>query len=528
MQLRRKSGRHTLAFTSKVRHRGRGGVPALGGKMTTVSMEERQAPWPVAPSDLLHALAECSSLIHDCRDWTKTVDSMLATVGRVTATSRVWVFQTMEVTATDVVQDYIFEWAKTPDVAQLHLKRFRLFRASLTPPDYGALVKARLRGDAIAFVTRDLKPGHLRDDMHSQSITAMATVPVMLDGAWWGTLGLDDCVRDVPWSLDELHFLRTCADIMGALIHRQRLDDRTRQLAVLDATAHTGIWDFAFHPGRLWCSDAFYRLLGYPPPYPKMRLRTLLHHLTPGHREALLTRVRRCMAGTSESFRLDVQVRTRSGVLVWWEIRADVERDANRQIKRIAGLALEITSRKHREHSLRDAADTDPLTGALNRRGFEGEADRLIGQSPNSDTLQLLALDIDHFKSVNDTHGHPVGDIALQVVADRISHVLRDGDLLARIGGEEFVVLLRGESSVADAVAERIRHSISAKPVDCQKAAGPVGGLRLTVSLGVATFQPGESLDSALKRADGALYAAKRAGRNRVIRAEAPPQAGAA
>lgn len=489
---------------------------------------DRVTEWPVPPGELVRALAACSALIHGGRDWTEAVDAMLATVGRVTGTSRVWIFQVLELTDTDILQDYIFEWAASPKVAQLHLKRFRLFRTTLAPSCYRALVEARLRGEHTAFVTQDLPPGHLRDDMNSQAITAMMTVPIMLDGTWWGTLGLDDCVRAVPWSAEELHFLRTCADLIGALIHRQRLDDRTRQLAVLDASAHSGVWDWAFDPGRLWCSDAFYRLLGYPPPYPKMRLRSLLHHLAPEHRDALMARIRRCIAGTSDDFRLDVRVRRRDGAHVWWEVRADAERGPDGRMKRIAGLALEITSRKHAEHSLRDAADTDPLTGALNRRGFETVADRRIAAAEEPESLHLLALDIDHFKAVNDTHGHAVGDVALRAVADRVGMHLRDGDLLARVGGEEFAVLLHGGPKAASTVAERIRAGVAAAPVDCLDAGGPPGGLTLTVSLGVATFIPGENLTAALRRADTALYAAKRGGRNRVVRAEDLAHAGAA
>lgn len=213
---------------------------------------------------------------------------------------------------------------------------------------------------------------------------------------------------------------------------------------------------------------------------------------------------------------------------MWWEVRADVGRGSDGRLKRIAGLALEITSRKLAEDSLRDAADTDPLTGALNRRGLEAVADRCIAATEEPETLHLLALDIDHFKAVNDTYGHPAGDVALRAVADRVAAHLREGDWLARVGGEEFAVLLHGGPRVAEVVAERIRVGVAAEPVDCLEAGGPLGGLTLTVSLGVATFIPGETLHAALRRADAALYAAKRGGRNRVVRAEDLAHVGAA
>lgn len=485
--------------------------------------------WPTRPHALVAALSTLSRHIHDSCEWTSSVDAMLAAVGEATRTSRVWIFQTLDVSDTDIVQDYIFEWAAAPEYKQLHLNRFRLFRTPLATPEYRALVKDRTQGQHSALLTSDLPHGALRDDLEGQRITAMVTVPIMVDGAWWGTLGLDDCVRLARWSVEEIEFLRTAADLIAAVVYRQRLADRTRQLAILDQTADSGVWDWASDPGRLWCSDAFYRLLGYPPPFPRLPLRPLLHHLPRSDRDSLMDRVRRCMAGTSDGFRLDVQIRTRTGAPVWCEVRADVRRDAAGRPQNISGLVLEIGSRKRVEATLRDAADTDPLTGALNRRGFETLGERLMTASTRADeALHLLVLDIDHFKQVNDTYGHAVGDVALTCVAACVREHLRDGDLLARIGGEEFAILLRAEPNTARAIAERMRKEIAAAPVDAGAVGGPREGLRLTASLGVATLVPGEPISGTLRRADAALYAAKRAGRDRVVEAETMAHVGAA
>src|SRR5690606_39457410 len=127
----------------------------------------------------------------------------------------------------------------------------------------------------------------------------------------------------------------------------------------------------------------------------------------------------------------------------------------------------------------------------------------------------IALIDIDRFKSINDSHGHLVGDQLLRAFARRVSERLREVDLLGRYGGEEFILLLVG-TRLAGAVrlAERLREDVAAANWD-----EVLPGLRLTMSAGVAEYRPGESLEALLERADNALYAAKRGGRNRVERA---------
>ena len=161
-------------------------------------------------------------------------------------------------------------------------------------------------------------------------------------------------------------------------------------------------------------------------------------------------------------------------------------------------------------------ANHDSLTGALSRRRFfelgtlEHERSQRYGHQ-----LSILMIDLDHFKSVNDLYGHSVGDVVLQTAIEYVDEILRSNDLLGRYGGEEFVVLLPETSAEgAHHTAERIRHKLEATPMfyDTQK-------ISITTSIGLASMQAGESIDQLVDRADAALYAAKRAGRNCVMRA---------
>ncbi|HYD69177.1 PleD family two-component system response regulator [Azospirillum sp.] len=172
--------------------------------------------------------------------------------------------------------------------------------------------------------------------------------------------------------------------------------------------------------------------------------------------------------------------------------------------------------RANYEHSL-SMALTDSLTGVFNRRYVNAHLPRLLDRAiDNHKPVSVLMFDIDHFKDVNDTWGHDVGDDVLKEVASRASRNLRTFDLVARLGGEEFVVILPDtDDEAARIVAERLRTRIADAPF---AVSAPVGEIAVTVSVGVAVGgRLGDTADNLIKRADAALYQAKRSGRNCVV-----------
>lgn len=165
---------------------------------------------------------------------------------------------------------------------------------------------------------------------------------------------------------------------------------------------------------------------------------------------------------------------------------------------------------------IRQLATHDDLTGLLNRRAMLDRMQLEQHRSLRSGSPLLIAqLDIDHFKAVNDTHGHAAGDLVLQSFADTVRRNVRDTDVLARWGGEEFVLLLC-DTPAADAVAlmERLRQAVQAMQVPVPQGGQPI---TVTVSIGLARHTPADPLAGTLERADRALYAAKAGGRNRVV-----------
>jgi two-component system cell cycle response regulator len=164
-----------------------------------------------------------------------------------------------------------------------------------------------------------------------------------------------------------------------------------------------------------------------------------------------------------------------------------------------------------------EMAITDQLTGLHNRRYMARHLDNLLNNAKrNERPLAFVIMDIDHFKAVNDTYGHDIGDEVLKEFAGRIGANTRGIDLACRYGGEEFVVVMPDtDVASAYAIAERLRQSIEANPIRISRAPG---ALNVTISIGIAKMEgPTDTADALLHRADQALYRAKRSGRNRVV-----------
>lgn len=187
---------------------------------------------------------------------------------------------------------------------------------------------------------------------------------------------------------------------------------------------------------------------------------------------------------------------------------------AARRLEKISKISDGFQSQlKELNHALQRASLTDPLTGIANRRAMR---ERLLSEANRSQRggqqFSVLMLDLDHFKRINDTHGHEAGDLVIVAVAKTLESNLRNFDFCARWGGEEFLILLTGtDLETAAGVADKLRQAVSAHEVSYLGQRLPV-----TFSGGLATHLPGAEIDDTLRQADHALYAAKSGGRNRI------------
>jgi diguanylate cyclase len=201
-----------------------------------------------------------------------------------------------------------------------------------------------------------------------------------------------------------------------------------------------------------------------------------------------------------------------SELLVETQKMSEVNLTLSRQLDTRAQEVQSLTQRLERAEA---EALNDPLTGLLNRRGFEQAFADLVAQAGALPGTSLLIADIDRFKEINDTHGHPVGDQVLRGVAQVLRARIKGADIAARLGGDEFAILLPNTSMAgAMALAEQIRTALLRRVQSDQLIA------QVSVSVGVAHLEEAASLDRLLHNADAALYIAKREGRNRVRAAD--------
>lgn len=234
-------------------------------------------------------------------------------------------------------------------------------------------------------------------------------------------------------------------------------------------------------------------------------------YLNPDERRAFVETLR--AAGRVDGYA--ARLRTADGTVFWSLLSArTLELDGARAF--MVGFA-DLTEQKEIEQRLRDLAELDGLTGAFNRRHFFDVAGPALARVTSRGGPACLAMiDADHFKDVNDRYGHATGDEALRVLTSVCRSASRTSDILARYGGEELVLLLLdADLAAAQRVVERIRAGLASTRISAANGAT----FTLSVSIGVAEHRPGEAIDDMLRRADTALYEAKRAGRDRVVTA---------
>ncbi len=289
-----------------------------------------------------------------------------------------------------------------------------------------------------------------------------------------------------------------------------RSEKRSRLLA---ENAWEVIWTMAMDTKITYVSPAVERVRGITPDEAKNQSLEEIH--PPESAARVADYYQRVFAAVEvgaapPAFRGELEYYRKDGSIMTGELQVIPHRDATGQVIELIGVTRDISERKAFEAELRNFAVTDGLTGVWNRRqGTELLAADLTARRPGQ-ALSLLMLDIDHFKAINDTFGHQAGDHVLIEIASRLRRSLRGNDMVARWGGEEFIVLLR-DCALPDArrLAEDIRASIAEVPF------GPMG--RITVSIGAAEARDNEDLQAWLSRVDQALYRAKRAGRNEVV-----------
>lgn len=464
---------------------------------------------------LLSAIARSAEELTAGEGWPDGVNMLLESLGRATGVSRVWIFQTVKLSASSITQNYTFEWAAAPEYKQIGMAMFNMFTTSIDQPEYREMVQSRKQGGWQKVLTAQLSEGWLRSNLEKQQIKSMLTLPVMVEGAWWGTLGFDDCERDYDWSDAEIALLRTAGYLVSNAVLADRLSAKRKQFSILKEITDSHAWSYDFKSGQLWCSQELIHSVPMPTDGILLSLHEAMRLIHPHDRRPFIKAVRDYVAGKEPTLRQDVRIYSDCGEARWMELIGNLRKNSSGQPEQLAGIAVDIRVRKEEEARLQVEASTDPLTGVLNRREFDRLLQSHFDQAKrNNSTFALLLVDIDYFKGLNDKFGHTVGDNVLRYFTEICGSILRGHDIMARLGGDEFAILLPGVMlNTARNIGERIRRYVVSKPYSTE-------GRRvfMTASLGVALYSGNyDSPEALMQGADKALYAAKKAGRNCLV-----------
>jgi diguanylate cyclase (GGDEF)-like protein/PAS domain S-box-containing protein len=359
----------------------------------------------------------------------------------------------------------------------------------LIPPDRegeeAELLARALRGESM----RQLHTSRVCQDGHVVHVSLTMSPIRGPDGVILGVVGI-------------------ARDITAEATAQDRLLNNERQLYDAQALAHVGSWEWDLREERPICSAELSRILGFRPGH-RPTAAEFIAVAHPDDRQAVRHHLIAARGGRAGDF--EYRIVRRDGEVRYVHGRQHTRVDEAGRPSHIYGIVQDITERRRYESELERLATHDALTGLPNRRTFDarlaGELQRARRHRRN---LCLAILDLDHFKQVNDTFGHQAGDSVLTLAASVMSSHVRGEELIARVGGEEFAwILSEADAPGAVAAVERCRGAVAAANF------GEIGAV--TLSGGVALASVDIDAETLFRRADEALYAAKRGGRNRVM-----------
>jgi diguanylate cyclase (GGDEF)-like protein/PAS domain S-box-containing protein len=438
------------------------------------------------------------------------IHAVMELVGQTIAVSRI---QFCEITTDDaghLGSTILQEWCSPGTASMIDdtaMHKLNLF-ASLPR----AMEAAMLNGETSFFI--DELTGRHFDVFERAKMRSFLQIPISIEGRLWGSLNfIDSSQMERKWSWAESDTLKTLAGLVGVAVARARY---VKELADANMIVQNS-------------PTVLYRLKGEPP-FPLIYIshninkfghepKSLLgpqwiHAIIDAADEGKVTAAMgRIVDKESQASSIEFRLRTGDGSYRWVENRYTPVRDKDGRLLEVEGIIIDITERKAAEEKIATLARTDGLTGLSNRTTFVERLRQIFSSTVRgANRFAILYIDLDHFKDVNDTLGHPVGDQLLLEVANRLRILVREGDLIARLGGDEFAILQAdvNEPANAGALAASIQRSL-AQPY----LLGASQVTMVTASIGICPFSSASlGPDAMLAQADLALYRSKNAGRN--------------
>lgn len=459
---------------------------------------------------LLNAVTKSAAALLGSHGYEEVIASVLELVAQTVAVSRVQLSMIAPDQTGHLHARVTQEWYAPGCAATIDSPHFQ--DVDLTA-DIPKSVAPALSGRPYSYSLTDIAPS-IRDKFRTQDMLSFLQIPVMLDGKLWGALlFIDSGNEHRSWSWAETDGLETLAGLVGVAVIRARYVKELADANTIVQNSPTILYRMRGEPSLplVYISQNITKF-GHDPV-------ALLK--TPNWPETLIDPEDLAMFGEAMTKAqekgatggtIEFRLRTGDGTLRWVENRYTPVRDKLGRLVEIEGIIIDVTERKLAEEKIAMLARTDGLTGLANRTTF---VDRLrqsfAATRRGANPFAVLCLDIDHFKDVNDTLGHPTGDLLLKEIGERLQLNTRESDVVARLGGDEFAILQSDMDDPARAgeLADKILHALDT-PYSLSGS-----DVQVTVSIGIAPYSPSTTgPDAVLSQADLALYRAKEQGRN--------------
>ena len=452
--------------------------------------------------------------------WVNRLDEVLEHLGSAAGVDRAFIFQNIRSPDGRLWMDLVAEW-DSDDVRQIfddpgnHLHPYA--------PDFSRRIEVYGSGGSVVDRVENL-PDPERSVLSAEGVRSVASIPVFMDGDWWGYLGFDDCTEDRVWDDGEIDALRLVASSLGEALRRDRHEEAVRfsedqfRSMVEQGPAVVYIDSPDESASSMYISPQIEELLGFTPQewyddhelwpkvlHPDDKVRTLAENER--HNE------------TGDPFKLEYRMFHKDGHVVWVHDEATMVRDGRGMSRFSHGVMMDISDRKRGDADVAFQAYHDELTGLPSRSMFEELLELSLARARRHEgSVAVACVDVDDFRLVNDSLGHGSGDELLKMVAHRLREATRETDLVARRGGDQFLMLIAdlereatGDMDTAvvraEAAAQRVQQAMTA-PFEVDGTE-----VYLSVSVGISLFpQDADDAGSLQRNADAAMYESKKAG----------------
>lgn len=450
----------------------------------------------------------CAAELARSQNADKIIPNMLMLVGTALGACQVKLLQNKPPSGGRIEPAQCYGWQAAQTTSRNGARA--LFSLTSEQSDHLA---SRLANGEVVQLSILIAGDQARQALENGGVSAALFVPVFIDGRWWGEAEIDRCDGAQTWPNDEVVACNVLGGLLGAAVVRMRAAKELADAARIIENSATFLFRFsAEKPYPIsYVSNNVQRygyraneILASP-----VRYLELIH---PDELPRALEDILRVAEGVVSDTSRDIRLRTAEGRYLWFEVRMAAVRNEAGQVIEVEGLAIDIDKRKTADSYIARFTLTDQLTGLGNRAAFMDELrPAFAGAKRGTNPFAILYIDLDDFKDVNEVLGHSKGDALLKLVAMRLQGVIRNGDFVARFGGDEFAILQLdiSDPSHAGALAARVLRDLSEPPYDIGTQ------VAVTASIGIAFFDKAiAEPEEMIKQADMALYRAKDTGRN--------------